>query len=205
MLMSNTWQRCLLLRSCCSGFSRIMPHLRRQIPFQGGPCAICHPQAEGVCQRLPLCGPARHAHAAGDSHGGTGIPGSAECIGASCRGVHKRVCETWCSRSRSYRKPAKASMRRMMSAFVPAGDFEWRKPNFLQSISRPSFWFMRRPRQVIHHVILAPRHIIFKLLVMIATWPHRRRPSATKSSSVLSGHLGKLRLLGLRCRFAGPF
>ena len=95
-------------------------------------------------------------------------------------------------------------MRRMMSAFVPAGDFEWRKPNFLQSISRPRFWFMRRPRQVIHHVILAPRHIIFKLLVMIATWPHRRRPSATKSSSVLSGHLGKLRLLGLRCRFAGP-
>ncbi|CAE7631937.1 scn4aa [Symbiodinium necroappetens] len=42
---------------------------------------------------------------------------------------------------------SQASMRRMMSAFVPAGDFEWRKPNFLQSISR---------------------HIIFKLLVMIA-------------------------------------
>ena len=31
----------------------------------------------------------------------------------------------------------KASMRRMMSEFVPAGECEWRKPNMLQSVSRP--------------------------------------------------------------------
>ncbi|CAE7450579.1 scn4aa [Symbiodinium pilosum] len=42
---------------------------------------------------------------------------------------------------------SQASMRRMMSEFVPAGECEWRKPNMLQSVSR---------------------HIIFKILVMVA-------------------------------------
>ena len=75
-----------------------------------------------------------------------------QAVRASCKNMRVRLGALLSILS----EPGKASMRRMMSAFLPAGDFEWRKPNFLQSISRPNHWFMRRPRQVIHHVTLAP-------------------------------------------------